>query len=441
MAKLIWDKGGAPVDERVQRFLAGDDVILDRALFLHDLRASKAHVGGLLRIGVLDAEEAAALQRELDALGEAFTKGAFVLDDRFEDGHSAIEAYLVERLGDAGRKVHTGRSRNDQVLVAMRLYLREALGQVEQLTLSAAAAFLDRATAEADVPMPGYTHLQRAVPSSVGLWLAGFAEAMLDDATLARATKGWIDACPLGTAAGFGVNLPLDRKGVSDELGFARLLVNPVYAQNSRGKFEVQALMALLQPLLDVRRFAWDLSLFTTAEFGFVRLPEAFTTGSSIMPNKKNPDVIELLRASPAVVEGAIVEVTSILSLSSGYHRDLQATKAPVLRAMSSGLVSLSLIAGLVRELQFDKARMAAAISPEMYATDRAVELAREGVPFRAAYRRVAEELSELAGRRPEESLAARVSPGAPGQLLLDELGERLREAEARAEAARGSHL
>jgi argininosuccinate lyase len=433
MASVIWDKGGAAVDARIQRFLAGDDVVHDRALFLHDIRASKAHVGGLARIGVLSAPEAAALTAELDALAEAFASGAFVLDDRFEDGHSAIEAHLVERLGDAGKKVHTGRSRNDQVLVAMRLYLRDALGQVEQLAIAAAAAFLGRAEAEAGVPMPGYTHLQRAVPSSVGLWLAGFAEAMLDDAALARATSAWIDCCPLGTAAGYGVNLPLDREGVSEELGFSRLQVNPVYAQNSRGKFEIQALSALHQPLLDVRRFAWDLSLYTTAEFGFVRLPDAFTTGSSIMPNKKNPDVVELLRASPAVVEGAIAEISSLLSLPSGYHRDLQATKAPVLRAMSSGLVALSLVAELVQELSFDKERMMAAISPELYATDRAVELSREGVPFRTAYRQVAEELPALAGRRPEESLAARVSPGAPGALLLDALRERLRDAEERA--------
>jgi argininosuccinate lyase len=256
---------------------------------------------------------------------------------------------------------------------------------------------------------------------------------MLDDAALARATAAWIDCCPLGTAAGYGVNLPLDRQGVSDELGFLRLQVNPVYAQNSRGKFEIQALSALYQPLLDVRRFAWDLSLFTTAEFGFVKLPDAFTTGSSIMPNKKNPDVVELLRASPAVVEGAIAEVSALLSLPSGYHRDLQATKAPVLRAMSSGLVALSLVAELVHELSFDKERMLGAVSADMFASDRAVELAREGVPFRTAYRQVAEELPALAGRRAEDSLAARVSPGAPGALLLDALRERLRAAEERA--------
>ena len=333
----------------------------------------------------------------------------------------------MERLGDVGKKVHTGRSRNDQVLVALRLFVRDALERIGHEVKNAAEAFLDRAEAEAMTPMPGYTHLQRAVPSSVGLWLAGFAEALIDDAALVKATALWIDACPLGTAAGYGVNLPLDRQGVSDELGFGRLLVNPVYAQNSRGKMELQALMALLQALLDVRRFAWDLSLYTTAEFGFVKLPAEYTTGSSIMPNKKNPDVVELLRAAPAPVLGALAEVESVLSLPSGYQRDLQATKGPILRALAHGIDALSLVPALVRKMSFDRERMAAAITPELYATDVAVELAAQGVPFRTAYRQVADGLAALGGRGPEESLRARVSPGATGDLMLGVLRERLR--------------
>jgi argininosuccinate lyase len=427
MAKLIWEKDGTAVDARIQRFLAGDDVILDRALFLDDVRASKAHVHGLSRVGILDAAEAAAIDEALDALSAAFSAGSFQLDDRFEDGHSAIESFLVERLGDVGKKVHTGRSRNDQVLVALRLFVRDALGRVAAEVVAAAEAFLDRAEADAETPMPGYTHLQRAVPSSIGLWLAGFAEALIDDAALVKSTARWIDACPLGTAAGYGVNLPLDRQGVSDELGFGRLLVNPVYAQNSRGKMELQALMALLQALLDVRRFAWDLSLYTTAEFAFVRLPAEYTTGSSIMPNKKNPDVVELLRAAPAPVLGAMAEVESLLSLPSGYQRDLQATKGPVLRALAHGIDALALVPALVRTMDFDRPRMAAAITPELYATDVAVELARAGVPFRTAYRQVADGLGALGARTPEESLRARVSPGATGDLMLASLRARLR--------------
>jgi argininosuccinate lyase len=429
--KPLWDKAGIAVDERIHRFLAGEDLRLDRELFPYDLRASKAHVRGLQRIAVLTEAEAESLVSELDVLAQLYAEGQVDFDERFEDGHSVIEAHLVEKLGETGKKVHTGRSRNDQVLVAMRLHLRDALGAIADLALASAAALLDRAEQDALTPMPGYTHLQRAVPSSIGLWLSGFAEAFLDDAALARMTAAWIDCCPLGTAAGYGVNLPLDRAGVAAELGFARVQQSPVYAQNSRGKLELQALSALLQSLLDVRRLAWDLSLYTTAEFAFVRLPAQYTTGSSIMPNKRNPDVVELLRASPAVVEGAMVELQSILSLPTGYQRDLQATKAPILRALSSGLMALSLLPDLVQKLDFDRARMRAAISPDMYATDRAVELALAGLPFRTAYRKVAEEPAELAGRTPEQSLAARVSPGAPGDLQLGALRARLDQARA----------
>ncbi len=426
MAGVIWDKDGAAVDARVQQFLAGDDVLLDRELFPFDLVASRAHVRGLGRIGVLAAAEVDAIVAELDALDAAFRSGAFVLDERFEDGHSAIEAHLVERLGDAGKKVHTGRSRNDQVLVALRLYLKDACARLEALTGAIARACLDRAEADAATPMPGYTHLQRAMPSSVGHWLAGFAESLLDDRDLARATSTWLDASPLGAAAGFGVNLPLDREGVAAELGFARFVVNPACAQNGRGKVELQVLTALLQALLDVRRLAWDISLFTTAEFAFVTLPPELTTGSSIMPNKKNPDVVELLRAAPAVVQGALVEVQSILSLPSGYQRDLQGTKGPTIRAIDKGLAALAIAEVVVRRMEFDRGRMRAAIDGEMFATDRAVELTAQGVPFRDAYRKVADELDALATKTPEESLAARVSPGAPGNLMLDVLRARL---------------
>jgi argininosuccinate lyase len=426
MAGVIWDKDGVAVDATIQHFLAGDDVVLDRALFLHDVRASKAHARGLARVGVIAQTEADAIVGALDNLSKAFEKGDFVLDERHEDGHSAIESYLVETIGDIGKKVHTGRSRNDQVLVAQRLFVRDALSTVHAHAKAAAGAFLDRAEADRDTPMPGYTHLQRAVPSSIGLWLAGFAEAMIDDASLAASTLRWIDACPLGTAAGYGVNLPLDRQGVSDELGFDRLLVNPVYAQNSRGKMEIQALMALLQALFDVRRFAWDLSLFTTAELAFVKLPPQYVTGSSIMPNKKNPDVVELLRAAPATVVGAIAEIEATLSLPSGYQRDLQAGKGPMLRAFARGIEALSLLPDLVRRLDFDRARMREAITPDMFATDVAVELAAQGVPFRDAYRKVADEIDALGARSPEESLRARVSPGACAKPMLDVLRDRL---------------
>ncbi len=427
MSGYLWDKNdrGEGPDAVVQRFLSGDDVVLDRQLFVFDIRATRAHAHGLARIGVLSADEAEALDAALAELLSEFEAGRFVLEPPLEDGHSAIEAFLTERLGETGRKIHTGRSRNDQVQVALRLYLKDRLAALEDLCRGSAAAFLDRAEQGRELPMPGYTHLQRAVPSSIGLWLAGFAEAFIDNRDLARATHAWIDTCPLGTAAGYGVNLGLDRAAVAAELGFARLQVNPLYVQNSRGRFELQALCALAQCTLELRRFAWDLSLYATEQFGFVSLPGRYVTGSSIMPNKANPDAVELLRARHGLIQGALTELQAALSLPSGYHRDLQVTKEPVIRAFEGGLQALALLPELVGDFRWHPEAMRAAIDNSMYATDVAIESALAGRAFRDAYR---EALAELEGqpRTPEQSLAARISPGGCADLRLEELRRRL---------------
>ena len=426
MTQPLWQKSGIQIDQRIMRFLAGDDVILDREFFLHDITASKAHVEGLQHIGVVSADEAAALKRELDALAEDFRAGAFVLDERFEDCHSAIEARLTERLGDAGRRVHTGRSRNDQILVATRLWLKDKLAELETHCRAVAEVCLERA-AQPTLPMPGYTHLQRAVVSSTAMWFAGFAEGFIDNALRARQTRELIDANPLGTAAGYGVNLSLDRAHTTQALGFARMQVSPIYAQLSRGKYEMAVLEAIGAAMLDVRRLAWDLSLFTTAEFGFVQLPAQYTTGSSIMPNKRNPDVVELLRASYASVAAARTEIEQLLSLPSGYQRDLQFSKGSIFHGVRHGLMALELVPGLLAQMQWNEATMRAAIEPAMYATDVAIEQAAAGVPFRDAYRAAAETAASAGeGRTPEGSLAARTSPGAGDQLKLDELRARL---------------
>src|SRR5574337_493311 len=354
MTQPLWQKSGIQIDAKIMRFLAGDDVILDREFFLYDIAASKAHVEGLANIGVVSADEAAALKRELDVLADDFKSGAFVLDERYEDGHSAIEARLTERLGDIGRKVHTGRSRNDQILVATRLWLKEKLATLQAHCVASAQVCLDRAANES-LPMPGYTHLQRAVVSSTAMWFAGFAEGFIDDAQRARDTLAWIDANPLGSAAGYGVNLKLDRDHTTHALGFARMQVAVTYAQLSRGKFEMAVLEALGSALLDVRRLAWDLSLFTTAEFGFVMLPPEYTTGSSIMPNKRNPDVVELLRASYASVAAARTEVEQLLSLPSGYQRDLQFSKGGIFHGVHRGLLAMELVPDLLARMRWNE--------------------------------------------------------------------------------------
>ena len=425
MTDLLWQKPGVRVDERIQQFCAGDDVILDREFFAFDIQASAAHAEGLQRIGILSADELEAIQRELGALAADFDAGDFVLDARYEDGHSAIEARLVERLGDTGRRIHTGLSRNDQVLVATRLWLKDRLATLHALCREVAGVALERAAAERDVPLPGYTHLQRAVASSLGMWWAAWAEGFIDNATRARDTLAWVDANPLGSAAGYGVNLPLDRDHTTAALGFGRMQVAATYAQLSRGKFELAATEALASAVLDLRRLAWDLSLFTSAEFGFVALPAQYTTGSSIMPNKRNPDVIELMRASYASVAAGRAEIEHLLSLPSGYHRDLQFSKGAIFHAFGRGLGALSLLPDLLRNLEWNTDAMRAALDPSMYATDLAVDLARDGLPFRDAYRQAADPARWAAGD-PAASLAARVSPGAAGDLRLEILRGRL---------------
>ena len=426
MSDLLWQKPGVAVDTQIQAFLAGDDVLLDREFFLHDIAASGAHAEGLQRIGILSGDELDGLKRELALLADDFRNGAFVLDERFEDGHSAIEARLTERLGDAGRKIHTGRSRNDQILVATRLWLKEKLARVAELSREIAKVALDRAEAEKNLPIPGYTHIQRAVVSSAGMWWAGWAEAFIDDAIRAADTLKLVDANPLGTAAGYGVNLKLDREHTTQALGFARMQVSPIYAQLSRGKFELAALEALGSATLDLRRLAWDLSLYTTAEFGFVALPAQYTTGSSIMPNKRNPDVIELMRATHASVAAARTEIEQLLSLPSGYQRDLQASKGAIFHGFGRGLAALELLPALLANLEWREDRIRVAIDSGMYATDVAVEAAIAGVPFRDAYKAAAASADSAGqGRTPEGSLAARTSPGAAADLRLDELRTR----------------
>ena len=400
-------------------------MLLDREFFLFDIQASAAHAEGLQRIGILDADELAALKHELAALADDFSAGRFVLDTRFEDGHSAIEARLIEKLGDTGRRIHTGRSRNDQILVATRLWLKDRLSKVVALCRDTAAASLDRAEAEQSLPLPGYTHLQRAVVSSAGMWWAAWAEAYIDNASRAKQTLAWIDANPLGSAAGYGVNLALDRAHTTEALGFARLQQAATYAQLSRGKFEIAAIEALGSAVLDLRRLAWDLSLFTSSEFGFVALPPEYSTGSSLMPNKRNPDAIELMRATYASVAAARSEIEHLLSLPSGYHRDLQFSKGAIFHAFGRGLAALELLPDLLRRLQWREDRMRAALEPSMYATDLALDLAKQGVPFREAYRQAADPARWAQGN-PEASLAARVSPGSGAALGLYVLRGRL---------------
>jgi len=422
---VIWAKPGAEIDAAIQQFLAGDDIELDNILFPYDIAASKAHAEALARIDMLTADECSALVQALDVLAEEFAAGTFVLDARYEDGHSAIEQVLTQQLGDVGRKIHCGRSRNDQVLVASRLWLKQQLQQLQLQCRAIAGVALSRAEAEVDATLPGYTHMQRAMVSSCGMWWGAWCEAFIDDAVRARQTADWVDANPLGSASGYGVNLALDRQYTTQALGFARLQQMATDSQLSRGKFEISALDALLSAMGDLRRLAWDLSLFTSSEFGFVQLPPQYQTGSSLMPNKRNPDLVELLRASYAVAAGARAELEQVLSLPSGYHRDLQFTKAPVIRAFTHGLRALALVPALLAELRWNRTAIDAAFEPSMHATDLALDFAKQGVPFREAYVKAADAGLWQNGT-PAQSLAARESEGSGCNLGLDKLKQRL---------------
>ena len=392
MGKL-WDKG-APLDALIEDYTVGDDPTLDQRLVPHDVEGSRAHARMLHAIDVLDADELASLLEALDAVEACWRAGDFVIERSDEDVHTAVERFLVERLGDVGKKIHTGRSRNDQVLVDLRLWQRAAVQELRDALGEAIGAFEAFAYAHPDVPMPGYTHLQRAMPSSVANWAAGYATLLKMDWPLLDAAGATASLSPLGSAAGYGVPavLGIDRVMTARDLGFAGPLEPAEAAQPSRGKAEAALLFACAEIAKDLGKWAWDLCLFVTAEFGFFKLPTEFTTGSSIMPQKRNPDVLELTRGKAATVRAALFEVLAVCGpLPGGYHRDLQLIKGPLFRGVDTTLAMLAVSAHVMRGLAVDRDRIAEAMSPELFATEEAYALVREGVPFREAYRRVGE--------------------------------------------------
>lgn len=387
----LWRREDPP-DPWLQEFLAGDDHVLDRELLRHDCRASLAHARMLHRIGVLEAGELADLEAGLAEIDDLASRGEFVLTAADEDCHTAIENHLTRRCGEAGRKIHTGRSRNDQVLTALRLWEKERIDQLLD-ALTAHIGVLDALrAAQGRAALPGYTHMQPAMPTTVDVWLGSYADAARDDRELLALVRRLVDRSPLGTAAGFGVPvLSLDRAGTAAELGFAGILENPLHAQLSRGRLESLLLAACSQTMLALGRLAGDLLLFSTREFGFVELPRDLCTGSSLMPQKHNPDILELIRARFHVVSGEESKVRAMTAgLISGYNRDVQLTKGPLFAGVAATLDSLRAMGLVLGGLRIDTARCAAAITDEMHATERALQLVAAGVPFRDAYLRVA---------------------------------------------------
>jgi argininosuccinate lyase len=421
MSDLLWSKPGVAVDAAIQSFLAGDDVILDREFFLHDIRASRVHAEGLQRIGILSQDELHALARELAALADDFTSGAFVLDTRFEDGHSAIEARLTERLGDTGRKIHTGRSRNDQVLVATRLWLKDKLSSVAAVCRDVAGIALARADVESALPMPGYTHLQVAMPSSFGLWFSAYAESLVDDLRLVQTAYRITDQNPLGSAAGYGSSFPLNRQFTTDLLGFESMNYNVVYAQMGRGKVEKTVAFALASIAGTLSKLAYDVCLFMSQNFGFVALPDELTTGSSIMPHKKNPDVFELLRSHCNRIQsvpGQILLMTN--NLPSGYFRDLQLIKEVFIPVFDELNSCISIAAFAIENIKVNKQIMEDERYKFAYSVEVVNKLVLNGVPFRDAYRKVGEEIQQ--GNFNPDKKIAHTHEGSIGNLCLNEI-------------------
>ena len=382
----IWNQSSKDNDSAIDYFLSSEDIVLDQELFLYDIQASIAHAHELQAVNILTKSETKKIIASLKKLAKLYQTKKFKLTSKYEDCHSAIEQYLTKELGSVGKKIHTGRSRNDQVMVAMRLYVRAKLDDIQSINLKIAKSFLDKAEKHSSDPMPGYTHLQRAMPSSWGLWFGAFAESFLDNIDLLNNVQSWMNINPLGTAAGYGVNLPIKRDISTKELGFKRKQLNSLYVQNSRGKFELELIGALKQPMLDVRKFSWDMSMFLTQEFNLLTIPSKYLTGSSIMPNKSNPDVIEIMRANYSVIAGHYSELENLISLPSGYHRDLQLTKRSLIHSFHCASKTLELVPNLIKSIKVDVKRSAEFIDQDMMMTDRAYDLVQSGMPFREAY-------------------------------------------------------
>ena len=393
--KRLWDKG-APLDQRVLEFTAGEDHALDDRLVAYDVRASIAHAEMLHECGLLAQDELDRIRQGLEEIAAAHARGEWSVTLEMEDGQTALETLLTGKIGQAGARLHAGRSRNDQVLAALRLYLREAVESLAEDGHQLADALDTLASEQGAVALPGYTHMQQAMPSSVALWAGGFAAEIRDDVDALRHSHRRILKNPLGSAAGYGTpQLPVNRELTRKRLDFPANHEPVTAVQLSRGKAEAEVLFQVALLMQDLGRLASDLLLFYTREFGFVELPDDFTTGSSIMPQKRNPDVFELVRGRTATAQACLAEVLGVTAkLPSGYHRDLQLIKAPLFRSIDLCGESLRIMAAAVPRIHFrpEHIRMDA----DIHAAEQANALvASEGIPFREAYRKIAQRLGK----------------------------------------------
>ncbi len=385
----LWDKG-KELNTIVEAFTVGNDFILDKKLLTYDCIASIAHAKMLHFIGLLTAQELSKLTEGLNEIIELHAQGKFTIAQEDEDCHTAIENYLTKKYGEVGKKIHTARSRNDQVLTALRLYEKHALKEIKALLVDFCSLCQQTIEVSGTIQMPGYTHMQKAMPMTIAMWLGSFVASMKDTMNLIDAYLSLIDQSPLGSAAGFGVPIDVNKKMTAEELHFSKVMDNPLYCQLSRGKFEADIVHVVSQIMFDLNKLATDLLLFSMKEFGYIELPSEICTGSSIMPQKKNPDVLELVRAKYHVVVAEEMKIKGIIgNLMSGYNRDLQLTKEPLFNAIEITTQSLQVMTIVIAGMVVNKQKCLAAMTPELFATEEAYKLVKNGLSFRDAYKEV----------------------------------------------------
>ena len=422
----LWDKGFS-TDQKIDHFTVGNDRELDLLLAKYDVIASKAHAKMLGKIGLLTNDETISLVKELDNIAKTVEAGSFTIEDTFEDMHSKIEFLLTDKLGDTGKKIHTARSRNDQILVAMHLYLKDELKEIKSETVTFFNLLMDLAEEHKKVLLPGYTHLQIAMPSSFGLWFSAYAESLIDDLYFIDAAFKVADQNPLGSAAGYGSSFPIDRSFTTKEMGFDTLKYNVVAAQMGRGKVEKATAFGMSSIASTLSKMAMDICLYMSQNFNFISFPDELTTGSSIMPHKKNPDVFELVRAKCNKLQAVPNQLTMITNnLPSGYHRDLQLVKEVIVPAIQDLKACLEILTFSLKEIRVNQNILENPKYDYLFSVDTLNELVQDGMPFRDAYKKMGMEINE--GTFTPKRDIEHTHEGSLGNLCLKEIREKMKK-------------
>ena len=420
MAQKLWEKN-VQVDKEVETFTVGKDREMDLYLAKYDVLGSMAHITMLESIGLLAKEELTVLLAELKNIYAVADRGEFVIEEGVEDVHSQVELMLTRRLGDIGKKIHSGRSRNDQVLLDLKLYTRAQIRELVELTNGLFEVLISQSNRYKEVLMPGYTHLQIAMPSSFGLWFGAYAESLADDLQMMQAAYKVCNRNPLGSAAGYGSSFPLNRQMTTDLLGFDSMDYNVVYAQMGRGKMERTVAFAMAGIAATLSKLAFDACMFNSQNFGFIKLPDQFTTGSSIMPHKKNPDVFELTRAKCNKIQGLPQQITLICNnLPSGYFRDLQIIKEVFLPAFDELQDCIRMVTHMMREVKVNDHILEDDKYALLFSVEEVNRLVLEGVPFRDAYKQVG--LNIEAGKFTPNKAVSHTHEGSIGNLCNDSI-------------------